>query len=312
MLEESATGLAPATTMTINVTPAAVLQFDSPEFTTNVTALSANIQIDRSSNLAATVSVLLSSPGVPNVVTAFSQMVSLGPNVTSQAVSVPIVNNGVYGASDVDIPLRLSSPSSGATVGAVSAGTLVIHDNNPPPPPPPPLVTVTKVVDKTNKKHQVAEVDVIFSGLVNASEADSLLTYRLATPGKKGSYTAKNAGVIKLKSAVYTASTSTVALMPKKPFTLTKPVELLVYGTGPNALEDAEGRLIDGDHNGTAGGNATAIIAKTGVTLDLVSLARTGGKGITASAIDDLLARGELAGLRDSHRVNLLAIRPII
>src|ERR1017187_9346071 len=113
-----------------------------------------------------------------------------------------------------------------------------------------------KVVDKMNKKHQVTEVDVIFSGAVNSLEAASLATYRLATPGKKNSYTAKNAGIIKLKNAVYNASNNTVALTPKKPFALTKPVQVLVYGTGPTALQDSDGRDVDGDHNGTAGGNA--------------------------------------------------------
>ena len=66
---------------------------------------------------------------------------------------------------------------------------------------------------------------------------------------------------------MYTASNNTVALTPKKPFALTKPVQVLVYGTGPTALQDTEGRDIDGDHNGTAGGNAIAIIAKKGVAL---------------------------------------------
>ncbi len=113
-----------------------------------------------------------------------------------------------------------------------------------------PLLTFTRVIDKLNKKHQVTEVDVIFSGPVNSAEADSIAGYRLATPGKKGSYTAKNAGIIKLKRAFYTASTNTVALTPKKPFALTKPVQVLVYGMGSNALQDAEGRDIDGDDNG--------------------------------------------------------------
>ena len=56
---------------------------------------------------------------------------------------------------------------------------------------PPPLLTMIKVVVNTNKKHEVTEVDVIFSGAVNSLEADFLATYRLATPGKKGSYTGR-------------------------------------------------------------------------------------------------------------------------
>ncbi len=96
----------------------------------------------------------------------------------------------------------------------------------------PPLVTLKQVTDITNKKHQVTEVLLTFSDPVNAIEADQVGTYRLATPGKGGSYTAKNAGVIKLKSAVYTDATDTVALTLAKPFAITKPVQVLVYGTG--------------------------------------------------------------------------------
>jgi len=50
------------------------------------------------------------------------------------------------------------------------------------------------------------------------------------TFGKKGSFTAKNAQVIKLKSAPYNPGNNMVTLTPKKPFALTKPVQLLVDG----------------------------------------------------------------------------------
>ncbi len=95
----------------------------------------------------------------------------------------------------------------------------------------PPVVTLKQVRDITNNKHQVTEVLVTFSGPVNSAEADQIGTFHLATPGKGGSYTAKNAGVIKLKSAVYTSGNDTVALTPTKPFALTKPVQLVIYGT---------------------------------------------------------------------------------
>ena len=54
-------------------------------------------------------------------------------------------------------------------------------------------MTVTKVEDFTNKKHQVTFVVVTFSGPLNATQANEPGIYRLITPGKKGSYTAKNA-----------------------------------------------------------------------------------------------------------------------
>jgi hypothetical protein len=128
----------------------------------------------------------------------------------------------------------------------------------------PPLVTVKQVRDITNSKHQVTEVLVTFSGTVNAIEADNTATYRLATAGTGGSFFAKNAGIIKLKSVVYAGAVNTVTLRPTSPFALTKPVELVVYGTGSTGLKDSYGRLIDGDHNGVAGGNAVVMLSSGG------------------------------------------------
>ncbi len=120
-------------------------------------------------------------------------------------------------------------------------------------------VTITEVQDALNKKHQVREIIFTFSGSVNATEAGETAIYRLATPGKKGSYTAKNAGIVKLRSAVYTGSTDTVVLTPKKPFVLTKPVQLQINGSAPSGLQDSAGQFI--------GGDAITILAKKDVTM---------------------------------------------
>ncbi len=108
---------------------------------------------------------------------------------------------------------------------------------------------MTYTQDSLNKKHQVTEVVVIFSSAVNAAEADRTSTYHLATPGKGGSYTAKNAVVINLKSASYNPAINMVTLTPAKPFASTKPVELVVYASGPNGLQDTHGRFINGGKN---------------------------------------------------------------
>jgi len=71
----------------------------------------------------------------------------------------------------------------------------------------------------------------------------------------------------------------------------------------PSGLEDSDGRLINGDDSGTAGGNAIAVLSKKGATVDAVELVRTGGRtATTAGVVDALLERGELAGLRHAHR----------
>ena len=157
-----------------------------------------------------------------------------------------------------------------------------------------PLITMTRVQDLLNKKKQVTEAIITFSGPVNASEVDSVATYRLATPGKKGSYTAKNATVIKLKSAMFNAATDQVILTPKKPFALTKPVQLLVHGQPPSGLQDSLGRLIDGNHDNQPGGDAIAILSKKAVTIDASVAPTRGAMLITGAAIDALFERGEM------------------
>src|SRR5262249_39231563 len=132
---------------------------------------------------------------------------------------------------------------------------------------PPPLVTVTDVRLVLNKKHLVTQIIVTFNDPVNIAEADRVVTYRLATAGKKGSFDAKNAGVIKLKSAAFNLTNNSVTLTPKKSFALKKTVQLRINGLLSGGLQDILGRLIDGNHDGQPGGNAIALLSRKGVSL---------------------------------------------
>ena len=92
-----------------------------------------------------------------------------------------------------------------------------------------------------------------------------------------------------------------VTLTLKKPLALTKPVQLQVSGQPPSGLEDSSGRLIDGDHNGHTGGNAIALLHRGGATISARVHNPTDVKlAIERSAIDILLERGDLAGLKRS------------
>ncbi len=140
-----------------------------------------------------------------------------------------------------------------------------------PTPAPAPLVTVVSVDDVESKKHLVTEIVVDFSGPVNAAQADNVATYRLTTANGKGSFTAKNSPVLKLRSAVFNPANDTVTITPKKAFALTKAVELTIKGTAPSGLQDSTGQLIDGAGNGAAGSNAVALIRRSGVTLNPIA-----------------------------------------
>jgi hypothetical protein len=154
-----------------------------------------------------------------------------------------------------------------------------------------------------NKKHQVIQILVTFSGPVDAAEARNPGICRLATAGKKGSFTAKNAKVITLRSAAYNDANDTVTLTPKKPFALSKPVQLQVNGLPPSGLEDSLGRLIDGNRDGQRGGNAVGLLSRGGVTINAVVYQGIGTvPSFEPSLIDVLLAQEDLAGLKHFGR----------
>ncbi len=96
-----------------------------------------------------------------------------------------------------------------------------------------------------NKQHQVVKVIAIFSGALDFTEANNKAFYRLATPGKHGSYTAKNAGIIHLKKAVYTGakrqchSDADQAVYPEKAGPASH------RRSGPSGLQDSLGRYLD-------------------------------------------------------------------
>ena len=77
--------------------------------------------------------------------------------------------------------------------------------------------------------------------------------------------------MIALRSAVFNPANDTITLIPRKAFALTRPVELTINGTSPSGVQDSSGQLIDGDDDGTAGGNAVAVIRRNGVTLNPVA-----------------------------------------
>jgi hypothetical protein len=130
---------------------------------------------------------------------------------------------------------------------------------------------VVGVHDVTNKKHQLTEIVVDFSGPLNAAQADNVAAFRLAAANGKGIFTAKNSHVTNLRSASFNPADNSVTLIPKGVLALAKPLQLTISGTAPTGLQDTSGQLIDGDNNGTPGGNAVAIIRRTGVTLNAVA-----------------------------------------
>jgi O-glycosyl hydrolase len=234
-------------TVTIHDEPA-VLQFTDAQFTANVTDGAKQVVLTRTGNFPATVTVVVSSPGGHDVA-AFQQTVTFGPNTPSATVTVPIQNDGQPGEPDVAIPLSLSSPGPGSTLGAIATATLVVHDNN----PFPPLVTITSLTHPTirvkigtgrrarTKTETVLQLTL--SGAVNG--AGNLAAYQLLSGKTRRGVTTFNK-LVPLTSAVYNPTALTVTLFPAGKLNLSQPKQLRVAAA---LLTDVYGRPLRGGQN---------------------------------------------------------------
>ena len=262
-LTVTSTGLPSATTDVVSVTTPAVLGFAVGSVTVNQTAGTASIQVMRTGGYTGAISVhVTSSNGTAAAgvdYTAVDQVLNFAAGQNSLPVSVPL-NPSASITTSLNFNLTLSNPGPNSTLGSQTTATVVIQGSTPPPPA---LVTMQGVQLVKNKKHLITQILVGFSGGVNAAEAKSLKTYQLITANAAGAFIAKKKTLIKIKSAALTGNS--VALKLKAPLKLKKAVELVVNGVAPSGLQDSLGRLIDGNHDGVAGGNAVAVIKKPGV-----------------------------------------------
>ena len=153
--------------------------------------------------------------------------------------------------------------TSTVDIGAYQAGPGTPTAPTPVPPTPVPVVTISSVqqVLKIKNRRVVTQVLITFSGAINAGEAHLLRFYRLTVAGKDGSFTARNARAVPLKSAVYDTANKSVTLTSSEPFSLAKPLQLIIFGKPPSGLKDDLSRFIDG------GTNVVAILSRSGVTI---------------------------------------------
>ncbi len=217
---------------------ASKLQFTQPSYTANATDGHITIPITRSGDLSTAVTVVVSIPAGIDV-SAFQQTVSFGPNSQSAAVTVPIQNDGHPGRPDVAIPLSLSFPSPGATLGMTSTATLIVHDTN----PFPPLVTVTSVqrtavritTGSGKRKKMKTEAGLLLQFSDALAGTGNAAAYHLRTAAtRKGKITfTKNVPL-----TVASATATTVTLVPSRKLNPSQAEQLRVTAS---ALLDAFG-----------------------------------------------------------------------
>jgi uncharacterized repeat protein (TIGR03803 family) len=140
----------------------------------------------------------------------------------------------------------------------------------------PPVVDIIDIQLVFNRRHQVTQIILDFIGPVDAGLATRLDPYTLTVADRHGSFTGGHARRIVLASAVYSASTDSVTLVPKKPFGLTRPVQLRVHG------------ILTGD-------DAVAILSKQGVHAAARRQPGTSPR-LSVAAVDHLMSAGSREG----------------
>ena len=99
-----------------------------------------------------------------------------------------------------------------------------------------------------------------FSAALNAGSAQTVGTYDLETISSNKKQKSK---AVALSRAIYNPADNTVKLVTRSPLVLNPPLKLTI---GSARLFDSLGRPLDGDHDGTPGGNFAATLSKRGVT----------------------------------------------
>ena len=111
-----------------------MVEFSAPTYSAAENVSPASITVRRVGDLTGTVMVnFTTSNGTAQQgqdYTNASQLVTLGPNVSSQVIGVPILDNGTPQGTRT-VLLGLNSPGGGATLGPLNTAVLTINDDDP-------------------------------------------------------------------------------------------------------------------------------------------------------------------------------------
>jgi uncharacterized repeat protein (TIGR03803 family) len=205
---------------------------------------------------------LMRGVGQPNPPLTATYLGFVNGDGPSSLTSPAVLSTTATADSPVGVyPITVGGATSSNYAITFVAGTLTVVAATP--------VTMTDVQLAFNRRHQVTQLIVDFSGPVDAGLANSVATYSLTVVGR-------HARTIAIASAVYSPSTDSVTLVPLRPFGLNKPVELRVHGLLP-------------------GGDAVAILSRQGVTIEARRQPGTLPR-LSVAAVDHLMSAGSLEG----------------
>ena len=244
VLQVTSNGLTGIVTNPVTPVTPSRIAFATASLAVDESAGSATLQVVRSGGLSQAVSVTVATSGGTAVAgvnyTSINEVLNFAPGQASQDITIPVEDAGNL-PRELTVNVVLSNPGGSAELGNPSTSTLEIlnaaRSTDTGKSSTAPLVTMDRIQLIRNRRHHVTEVLIGFSGALNPAQAVSMAQYELVRAGRHHSFTGRGTRLIKLWSAVYDAANNTVALTPKRPFAIGKPVELVVNGGPPSGLE---------------------------------------------------------------------------
>ena len=189
--------------------------------------------------------------------TAAAGTLTFADGELSKTIAVSIINDTLVENPETFTVILGQPASAGATLGSIATATVtIISDDTTPPAPKVSGVTTTV------SKGSMTAIKVTFSTDLDPNSIKNLASYTLAAAGKDGKFGTKDDTKYKITKVAYNAATRTLTLTHAA-IKLTVPLQLTISGSGTTALKDNIGQAIDGDKNGTSGGDAIVSISKT-------------------------------------------------
>ena len=242
------------TSATVTVEESAgILQFSASNYAVSEMAGYAAIVVTRTDGTKGAVWVnyqtiaLNATPGLDFSPT--SGTLSLADNQSSATFLVPVLADP-WDNHDEYLNVVLGSPGGGAMMGSQTTTLLRIIDVDPNFTPP----QVTHL-SWNGTAQSITRLNVSFSAPLNPTFAMNPANYELVAP-------ALGNAVIPLTPQTYNPSSDSITLVPAVPLPSGVYYRLQLVGTGPTAIRDVAGNLLDGSGNGLPGSNYLASFAQ--------------------------------------------------
>jgi hypothetical protein len=245
---------------------AVTVQFATASYTVSSTAGVATLNVLRTGNTSATVSVNFATSNGTAIAgknyVATAGTLTFNPGQTLQTFTVTILPNTSQASGTKTVNLTLSQPAGGAALGSITMATLTIDlVPGPPSPPPPPTAGNPRLTSEHTivSGRAITGIVLTFSKAMNVSRAQALgnygyYVYSVTPRGTTGAiYTS-------LASAVYNAAAATVTLTPTSPLPLNKSFRIIVDQLASPLLNNGLTDLFGNQLLGSSGAPGTPFV----------------------------------------------------